>query len=162
MKFKDPITGEYKELFLKASDTLPIGAIVDYDGDEVPVGYEKVTGANDYTEEEHVIGTWFGKPLYRKVVPVNFSTSSTSAETPHGISNIDYICKQKLNWFDTVDKVWYEQNKDVGTDDYFIKIDFVTPTNIVIKKNAYNWQSRTRDRYCILEYTKTTDSEVSD
>ena len=114
----------------------------------------------NYSTEEQVVGTYLGKPLYRKVVPVNFSTSSTSAETPHGISNIGYICKQNLNWFDKVDKVWYEQNKDAGVGDYFIKIDFVTSTNIVIKQNAYNWQSRTSDRYCILEYTKTTDTAL--
>lgn len=42
MKYKDPVTGQLKELSLKAADTLPIGTIVDYDGEEVPDGWEEV------------------------------------------------------------------------------------------------------------------------
>ena len=42
MKYKDPVTGQLKELSLKAADTLPIGTIVDYDGAEVPEGWEEV------------------------------------------------------------------------------------------------------------------------
>lgn len=42
MKYKDPSTGQLKELSLKAADTLPIGTIVDYDGEEVPEGWEEV------------------------------------------------------------------------------------------------------------------------
>ena len=44
MKFKDPITGEYKTLHLKTSDTLPVGTIVSFEGDEIPEGYEEVIG----------------------------------------------------------------------------------------------------------------------
>lgn len=42
MKYKDPITGEIKDIYVKALDNLPVGAIVDYDGDTVPDGYEEV------------------------------------------------------------------------------------------------------------------------
>lgn len=42
MKYRDPETGELKEISVKAADTLPIGTIVDYDGTEVPDGWEKV------------------------------------------------------------------------------------------------------------------------
>lgn len=41
MKYKDE-QGNWKELSVKAADTLPVGTIVDYDGDTVPDGYEKV------------------------------------------------------------------------------------------------------------------------
>ena len=44
MKYKDPKTGEYKDIFLKTGDTLPVGTIVEYDGDEVPAGYEEIPG----------------------------------------------------------------------------------------------------------------------
>ena len=44
MKFKDPITGEYKTLHLKTGDTLPVGTIVSFEGDEIPEGYEEVIG----------------------------------------------------------------------------------------------------------------------
>lgn len=42
MKYKDPVTGEMKTLSVKAADTLPIGTIVDYDGDTVPDGWEQI------------------------------------------------------------------------------------------------------------------------
>lgn len=42
MKYKDE-NGNWKELYLKSGgDTLPIGTIVEYNGTEVPGGYEKV------------------------------------------------------------------------------------------------------------------------
>ena len=47
MKYKDPITGEFKNIPLKASDTLPVGSIVDYDGDTVPDGWEEVSNENN-------------------------------------------------------------------------------------------------------------------
>lgn len=54
MKYKDPTTGQLKELSLKAADTLPIGTIVDYDGQDVPEGWEQVPEykANPYIIKE--------------------------------------------------------------------------------------------------------------
>ena len=42
MKYKDPITGELKDIYVKASDTLPVGSVVDYDGEDIPAGWEQV------------------------------------------------------------------------------------------------------------------------
>lgn len=50
--------------------SIPIDAIIDYDGDEVPEGYEQVPDENYYSAEERRIGTWFGKPLYRRVFDI--------------------------------------------------------------------------------------------
>lgn len=80
MKYKDPVTGEMKTLSVKAADTLPIGTIVDYDGDTVPDGWEEVS---DYSEDEIDTGQkWIdGKPIYRKVISFtsisNFNIGST-------------------------------------------------------------------------------------
>ena len=41
MKYKNE-NGEWKDIYVKASDTLPIGAEVDYDGDDIPAGWEEV------------------------------------------------------------------------------------------------------------------------
>lgn len=41
-KYKDPITKEFKYIKVKVSDTLPVGTKVDYDGTDVPNGWEKV------------------------------------------------------------------------------------------------------------------------
>ena len=40
MKYND--NGEYKDIYVKAFDTLPIGTEVDYDGETVPSGWEEV------------------------------------------------------------------------------------------------------------------------
>ena len=54
MKYK--YNNEWKELNVKVSDTLPIGSIVEYDGDTVPIGYEEV---NSYSTNEVKTGdTW--------------------------------------------------------------------------------------------------------
>ena len=41
IKYKDD-EGNFKEIKIKTKDSLPIGTIVDYDGDTVPDGYEEV------------------------------------------------------------------------------------------------------------------------
>ena len=42
MKYKDQTTGEYKEVRVKGKDTLPKGAIIGYEGTDIPEGYEEV------------------------------------------------------------------------------------------------------------------------
>lgn len=42
MKYRDTETGEFKEITVKVSDTLPVGTEVDYDGTTVPNGWAKV------------------------------------------------------------------------------------------------------------------------
>lgn len=56
MKYRDPETGEFKELYTKAADTLPVGTVVDFDGEEIPAGWEKAEEMSliksvDYTLE---------------------------------------------------------------------------------------------------------------
>ena len=41
MKVKNS-KGELKELVIKANDSIPAGSVIDFDGDVVPEGYEKV------------------------------------------------------------------------------------------------------------------------
>jgi hypothetical protein len=45
MKYND--NGEYKDIYVKAFDTLPVGTIVDYDGETVPSGYEEVSDESE-------------------------------------------------------------------------------------------------------------------
>ena len=111
-----------------------------------------------YSTEEVIIGKWIdGKPIYRKVVPVNFGISGTRIETAHNISNLDFVIKQILIWYDTTDNGWFYSDKDKGINTYTVYINNVSSSNIVIGQNSYDWQTRTKNRYAILEYTKTTD-----
>jgi len=41
MKYND--NGTFKDIYVKASDTLPVGTEVDFDGNTIPAGWEEVT-----------------------------------------------------------------------------------------------------------------------
>lgn len=120
----------------------------------------KITNLQTYSTNETNTGQiWInGKPIYRKVVAVDFPTTTfTTISYPHNISNIDMITDYHLIWYDTEDARWYNYFKDTtGT---FVQIDGISTTQIRIKSagTSVNWQTRTRNRYAIIEYTKTTD-----
>lgn len=57
MKYKDPITGELKDIIIKSGDTLPIGTIVEIQGDDIPDGYEEVNGSNYVVENTDAVLT---------------------------------------------------------------------------------------------------------
>ena len=97
---KDTYVGDtgkqLKDLLLPYGDTLPIGAIVNYNGTTVPEGYESV--GNDYSTTEVNTGkTWIdGKPIYRKVI--NSVLNGTYIESGYrftwinaGVNNINVI-----------------------------------------------------------------------
>lgn len=48
MKYRDPQTGEFKDITIKVADTLPVGTIVEYDGTTIPNGWELVDGSGTY------------------------------------------------------------------------------------------------------------------
>ncbi len=88
--------GELKEIVIKANDSIPAGAIVDFDGDVVPEGYEKVEDKGEvYSTEEQRIGTWIdGKPLYRKVIDT--LTLPSNATVEYDITNLNIATITKL------------------------------------------------------------------
>lgn len=87
MKFRDPETGEFKELYVKAADTLPVGTEVDYEGEEVPAGWEVV-----YDEDKKS----FAQMRNGTVIDI----SSKQIVTGWGNSNIDvgdFYCEPTNN-----------------------------------------------------------------
>ena len=48
MKYRDPQTGDFKDITVKVADTLPVGTIVEYDGTTIPNGWELVDGSGTY------------------------------------------------------------------------------------------------------------------
>lgn len=154
LKYKDPITGDWKELANSVGDTLPIGAIVEYDGENVPANWEQVS---DYsTEETNTGSTWInGKPIYRKVVSIGSLPNNTAVTINHGISNIEYVVNSSLTWYDTTDNCWWQDRR---WDSTTVVITYnVNPTTIWINGGGVNWNRRTKDTYVTIEYTKTTD-----
>ena len=69
--YKDSTTGQMKPLGVKVEDTLPVGTEVDYDGQDIPEGWVEVDDPNEYSTSEVRIGTWLGKPLYRKTITIS-------------------------------------------------------------------------------------------
>lgn len=141
MKYK--YNNQWKDLTVKAGDTLPIGTIVTYDGDTVPSGYEEV---NSYSTTEVKTGdTWIdGKPIYRKVVTGNISDGSIA----HELTNVNfvnaygYFIAGSGNFMPLAALRVNYNNYSVGF--------YVTATNIMFDKGA----DATGTAYITLEYTK--------
>ena len=161
MKVK--INGELKELVIKANDSIPAGAIVDFDGDVVPEGYEKVEDKGEvYSTEEQRIGTWIdGKPIYRKVVTyiptdiIGEKGKIVDIFIKHNISNFKQLCNLKC-----VTSDGYVLPISIGSDkgtniDFGSRIAYVNSQSICLKLINDTWGVRTW--YITLEYTKTTD-----
>ena len=92
MKYRDPETGQFKDLKVKTSDTLPVGTVVDFDGDEVPAGWE-AAGSDDYSTEETFTGKYWidGKKIYRKVVSFTYQYISKDISLPIGITDLETL-----------------------------------------------------------------------
>lgn len=147
MKYKDPTTGQFKDISVKVADSLPIGTEVDYDGETVPTGWEQVDNPNDYSTTETRIGTWIdGKPLYRKVIKVAVSSTTQSISLNFSIDKLKSL------------------NGGLDNGNQIIPFGYKDDSNYCsafIQKNnnslycMSSWSSGTF--YIILEYTKTTD-----
>ena len=141
-----------------------VGIMCAYDssiGGSLQVNGERIDVSDVYsTSEVKTNKVWIdNKPIYRKVVAVNFpSTSSASVNTNHNISNIDKITHYWLTWYDTADNRWFNYYKDTSGS-YYVQIDGVTSTVVTVKANntGVPWDSRTTNKYAVIEYTKTID-----
>ena len=106
-----------------------------------------------YSTTEQVIGTWIdGKPLYRKTIPVNITTTSRVSYN-HNITNIESI------WVDM--SASYYTNETIflpfgyQTQGFYTEA-YVNSTSIAIDITSSFWVSGTA--YITLKYTKTTDT----
>lgn len=109
---------------------------------------------NNFSSEEQIIGTWFGKPLYRKTLTTVVEGNSQGSIS---LSNLNY------------DQIWINQGKSFNQYDgnnTSSAINWVSNINndygivyINVGKNVMirNNSSQTRQYYITLEYTKTTD-----
>ena len=116
------------------------------------------TNTNNYSTEEQVIGTWFGKPLYRKVIQKTVAANDTPSFnlSDLGINNADVIFidvgNSTAHYNTPVGGSYSSINFYSGTNDYgnvYVNYD----RQLVIK----NISGSNRDMYITLKYTKTTD-----
>ena len=147
MKYK--YNGEWVDLSIKALDSMPVGTIVDYDGEasDIPTGWENV--GNDYSTTEVNTGkTWInGKPIYRKTLYLEASTTTQNIPITNVANNISQI------WID-VSNSNYSQGGIISdwetSGRYRITIDSGA-IYYVCSNNSY------KDGYITFNYTKTTD-----
>ena len=125
MKYKDPITGDYKELHFKTGDTLPVGTIVEYDGDEIPPGYKEVPGVVasviiSPTKPETGEEVWIqkGKNLFKKTNVINgigpTSEGGFSVQSQCTTSYVKVIPGETYVISSNVDRSWvYNISKNI-------------------------------------------------
>lgn len=149
MKYRDE-NGNIKELRLKAQDNLPIGAIVDYEGENVPEGYVEVEDEGEiYSTEERRIGTWIdGKPLYRKVIDCGTLPNTTSKNVNYNINNLDLI----VECLAISNSPTGATNMPIPWADLYIN-----KSNGTFKITTSGNQTVFNKTYVIMKYTKTTD-----
>ena len=121
---------------------------------------EYVDGAletqNVYSTTETVIGTWLGKPLYRKLVNMGNLPDNYYKDVNHNISNLEEVANVYLRAKTSNDLYYMSNMKGVST-------MFGEGTGIVARADATKIQVATNSdysthtAYAIIEYTKTTD-----
>jgi hypothetical protein len=112
---------------------------------------EYINGALDYSADEQVIGTWLGKPLYRKVVEFGTLPNNTSKTVAHNISNLGIVVSLKAISQDNTNIIPIPFFSSANTNCISIYANF---SNIVITTYA---DKTTLSARVIIEYKKSTD-----
>lgn len=140
-------------------DSLPVGSVIDFDGDTVPTGYKEVTDPKAYSTEERVVGTWTdGRPVYQKCFSAtNLATGLISIK--HNISNLDILVngygsfvrndnvKGIIPYISTTDITYNFAINDINATTLYLTVGTKLTGSSLGIKNAY----------IILEYTKSTN-----
>ena len=56
LKYKDPVTKEFKNIYMGSAESIPVGTVLEYEGDVIPQGFELVEEESN-SEHEHSIIT---------------------------------------------------------------------------------------------------------
>ena len=139
-----------------------VDAVKKFVNNELLKKHNEIAGMIDNTMvhlsyDECVIGTWFGKPLYRKVVSMGALPNATLKSTAHGVSNLDFVTKLTGMAYSPSSKSRVTLPYADPKSEYTVMI-YANDDNIVLS-SIYD-QSAFTESYAIMEYTKTTDSEV--
>ena len=150
MKFRDPETGGFKELYTKAADTLPVGTVVDFDGTEIPAGWEEVEETDNCSTEETFTGKYWrdGKKIYRKVIELQKYQIGKLASI--NLSNVNI--KNVIN----LDGMVYDNTFEIPINFYNGDDMNYCYYNTSTKYLFYNFNWGFYASF-ILEYTKTTE-----
>jgi len=153
MKAKDKTTGQFKKVYVKAMDALPVGTELDFDGSlaDLPEGWVEVPNPEEYLPTEVKTNkTWIdGKPIYRKVIAGTAPGTSGWYSVNAGLSNVSEVINIYGSLSPETGRWLALPYSESG---YAIALD-CTPPNLEI-----NFQYGMPGSFkIILEYTKTTD-----
>ena len=114
-----------------------------------------ISGGDDmvrYSTEETVIGTWFGKPLYSKVILID-TVSTTETDTPVNIPNLDTIKKIEGGGYMSNGHFlpWNFENSGGFVSCYYSIQNSTIRTIVSVKSYEIH------NCFAIIEYTKKTD-----
>lgn len=108
-----------------------------------------------YSATETVIGTWLGKPIYRKVIQYN-KTSNGQVDlslSSYGITNVENIWLNQNSFIKTNDNE-YKAVNTYESDSYFTFCTFRSANSFRLSSNSGYARGLWN---LIIEYTKTTD-----
>lgn len=113
---------------------------------------KKLENIQNYSTEEQVIGSFLGKPLYRKVIVKTITKSGNNifSLSSVGLENIDkYVTLKSISNGNPINEDYYTTNADllrtlINYDGLHIQL-------------GTNYPSIPCLIYTIVEYTKTTD-----
>ena len=146
--------GIYEAAKSGGGDTIPVGSEFDYDGTEVPDGFEEVTDTKIYSTDEQRVGTWIdGKPLYRKSFIVK---GITAVSYTHNLADLN----MDMCLFDFSHSVFKQGVYSLpfgiyGSNTDYNRVFFQDNNAIVFQFSSVYTMSK--DLYFTIEYTKTTD-----
>lgn len=156
MKYKN--NGQWEEITIKALDSMPVGSIVDYDGQisDIPAGWTQV---NDYSTTEMNTGkTWIdGSKIYRKVLSDAVRVSSGNTKINHNISNLEYIVSFTGSYdFGGTEQIPIFGMSCTSSANWDVSVTGISSTQINITAGSSINNARMIYRF-VIEYTKTTD-----
>lgn len=137
-------------------DGLPVGSEIDFDGTEIPDGFVQVDDPSIYSSEEVVIGTWFGKKLYRKTLYKSPLIHGTQETINHGIQNVDKIW-QDISMSFAIWPIGFQANIPFLNNATYDSSIFLYEINSTSFKLKSSLDRSNLSGYITLLYTKTTD-----
>ena len=133
-----------------------LGGVSNIEEDKVK---EIIDKHNTYQEEETLIGTWFGKPLYRKTIVVNDLSCTTTIKEFTLIDNTSIMNIKNINgsviWGNSV--VPFPFYFDRSDDDIKIITDCACYNNKLVLRYSQNVGTTNFGVNLVIEYIKTTD-----
>lgn len=102
-----------------------------------------------YSTNEQIIGTWLGKPLYRKVIEYTFLEANIDNAVTT-IPNLEYFTKIEGFFVEGINRflVPYSYNNEA--------INCYTSDNVLYEVHNYSFPNN-KTAFITIEYTKTTD-----